>query len=181
MRFNDEAPKGSLWKDGYSPLKGNATFKTAKELHKACCRYFEWAEKNFYVEEQVSLGKNGLETRKAAKMRAFTIQGLCRFIGINYQSWQRYRKEEGYEHLAPVVEWADACIFEQKFTAAAVGLMSASFISRDLGLADKTEITGADGGPVKVEGAFTDDVKSSLDAIAAKLAGNFTTRSEGET
>ena len=39
----------------------------------------------------------------------------------------------------------------QKFAGAAADLLNANIIARDLGLADKNEVTGKDGGPVEVK------------------------------
>ena len=40
-------------------------------------------------------------------------------------------------------------IREQKFVGAAADFLNASIISRDLGLADKREISGPNGGPIE--------------------------------
>ena len=42
-------------------------------------------------------------------------------------------------------------IRQQKFEGAAANLLNANIIARDLGLADKAEITGRDGGPIETK------------------------------
>jgi hypothetical protein len=68
------------------------------------------------------------------KMRALTIQGFCGFLGIHtntYYDWRRNRAD-----LRDTILQIDDAIKDQKFTGAAAGLLNASIIQRDLGLAD---------------------------------------------
>lgn len=52
-------------------------------------------------------------------------------------------------------------IRHQKFTGAAADLLNPMIISRDLGLADKSELSGPDGGPMEV---------SARDILADRLS-----------
>lgn len=40
-------------------------------------------------------------------------------------------------------------MYEEKFSAAAVGLMNPAFIGKAIGLSEKVEITGNEGGPIE--------------------------------
>ena len=104
-------------------------------------RYFEWVDEN-PLQEELVFHTRGLITRSQAdKMRPYTKQGLATFLGIPVSRLESYknRQEEGW---AEAVEMIEQVIYEQKFSGAAAGLLNASIISRDLGLAEKTEVTG---------------------------------------
>ncbi|UQS95072.1 terminase small subunit [Pseudanabaena phage Pam3] len=118
----------------------------AQKLYEACCDYFTWCEENpLYEAKLVSFeGVSSLE--EVPKCRAFTIGGLCLFIDIDVITWRSWRSER--QDLAPVQRWAEEAIRTQKFNAAAAGLLNASIIARDLGLADKQEVSGPGGGPI---------------------------------
>jgi hypothetical protein len=75
-------------------------------------------------------------------MQAMTIKGLCVFLDISYQNWTEYCARAAYSE---VCEWAEAVIYQQKFTGAAAGLLNPAIIARDLGLADKSDHTSSDG------------------------------------
>jgi hypothetical protein len=53
--------------------------------------------------------------------------------------------------LLPAIERAESVIYTQKFTGAAANLLNANLVARELGLADKTELQGKDGGALLVE------------------------------
>lgn len=119
----------------------------AQRLYEACCDYFEWCEANpLYEAKLVSF--EGISTlEEIPKLRAFTVGSLCLFIDILPQTWGRWRAER--QDLSSVIGWADEAIRQQKFNAAAAGLLNANIISRDLGLADKHEVAGPGGGPLQ--------------------------------
>ncbi len=55
--------------------------------------------------------------------------------------------------LSEIVAKAEEVIYSQKFAGAAADLLNANIISRDLGLADKTDHTSSDGSlaPTRIE------------------------------
>lgn len=123
------------------------TEEGAQRLLEACEDYFEWVQENpLYEAKLVSFeGISSLE--EIPKMRAMTVEGLCLFIDISSRTWRLWK--ETRQDLLPILEWAEGNIRQQKFSGAAAGLLNASIISRDLGLADKQEITGPGGGPLQ--------------------------------
>lgn len=78
-------------------------------------------------------------------MRAMTVSGLCIFLDISQQAWGEYRDRDGFGEVTSRV---DEIIRTQKFEGASAGLLNANIIARDLGLADKSELGGAGGGPI---------------------------------
>ena len=73
-----------------------------------------------------------------------------------------------------VLDWIEEVIYTQKFEGAAGNMMNANFLARDLGLADKSELSGPNGGPLQTEEV------SARDIINGKLA-RLVTRSPGDT
>ena len=73
----------------------------------------------------------------AAKMRAMTLDGLCIFLDVSFQTWLNYKTRKGFLDIIGRVE-SIVCV--QKFTGAAAGLLNPNVIARDLGLADKSEV-----------------------------------------
>lgn len=119
----------------------------AQMLLEACEDYFAWAAGNPLKEDKVFSYEGDTFHDEVTKLQAFTIIGLCLFIDITTRQWREWRTAR--PDLLPVIEWAEDVIRHQKFVAAAAGLLNANIISRDLGLADKTELTGPGGGPVQ--------------------------------
>jgi hypothetical protein len=84
-----------------------------------------------------------------AKMRAMTLAGLCLFLDITTKAWRLWKANR--VDLAETIERVEMVLYAQKFAGAAADLLNANIIARDLGLADKSELTGKDGGPVELK------------------------------
>ncbi len=126
----------------------NPIFAASDELWAAVVEYFEWVDANPLYEEKVFNGKDGIVRASIRKMRAMTISGLCIFLDIDRKTWDAYRERPDFIHI---VTRAEEIIREQKFTGAAADLLNANIIARDLGLADKSELSGPNGGPIETE------------------------------
>jgi hypothetical protein len=100
-------------------------------------------------------------------MRAMTIAGLCIFLDIDQQTWANYRS---YKDFFGVVSRVEAIIRVQKFEGASADLLNANIIARDLGLADKSELTGADGGAIEMRDVTPERRKAAIAAILARKA-----------
>lgn len=124
----------------------------AQKLREACEDYFTWCEENPLMEAKPFSYEGSSWLESVPKTRAFTIGGLCLFIDIAATTWREWRTPGSINprpDLLSVIEWAEQTIRDQKFVAAAAGLLNANIISRDLGLADKSEISGPGGGPIQ--------------------------------
>lgn len=146
----------------------NPIFATPDALWAAVVEYFEWVDANPLYEEKVFNGKDGIVRASVAKMRAMTISGLCIFLDIGRRTWDEYRDRPDF---MPVVTRAEEIIREQKFTGAAADLLNPNIIARDLGLADKQELTGKDGGAIQVEEVSAKDILSDRIARLAARGG----------
>ena len=153
----------NFWSGVKFKKHGEHTF-TAEELFERAKAYFAWIDAHPLQELQAFHNKGSIVSAQIPKMRAYTIEGLATFIGISSRVMERYRNGELGEDHKEVMEFIDQIMYSQKFEGAAANMMNAGFISRALGLADKREMTGANGGPIE-----TKDV-SARELLAERLA-----------
>lgn len=142
---NQFQPGNRLWELAVNP--GRKLNYTPKRLMQRCLDYFKWIEENPLYESKAFAYEGTITLKKVPKMRAMTLEGLSVFLGTGRQSW--YEWGQPGHVLSDVVTWANSVIREQKFTGAAADLLNATVISRDLGLADRSEISGPNGGPIQ--------------------------------
>jgi hypothetical protein len=140
------APLGNRFWEARSSHGRNPVFTTPGDLWSACCEYFSWVEENPLKETKAFGSKDGPQTIDLDKMRAMTVTGLCIFLDIARSTWDEYRKKEDFSGVCSRV---DDVIRTQKFEGASADLLNPSIIARDLGLADKSELTGKNGGPLE--------------------------------
>lgn len=127
----------------------NPKFETADELWEACVEYFEWVDSNPLWEDRLVTFQGSASHEPVAKMRAMTIVGLCLYLDIGPATWFSWRKSR--PDLLDIMTRVENVIYQQKFGGAAADLLNANIIARDLGLADKSEVTGKDGGPIETK------------------------------
>ncbi|MGJ4954613.1 terminase small subunit [Bradyrhizobium sp. HKCCYLRH2015] len=127
-------------------------FSSPDILLAACVEYFTWVEENPLYETRAFSSKDGILTAEIPKMRAMSVSGLCIFLDIVPQTWADYRKREGFSEVCTRV---DEMIRTQKFQGAAAELLNPAIIARDLGLADRSELSGVNGEPIKSETKIT--------------------------
>lgn len=156
------APVGNRFWEARSSHGRPLEFSTPDDLWEKCVEYFEWVEANPLYEMKAFMFQGTVITQNMPKMRAMTIVGLCNFLGITDRAWRLYRERENF---VPVVTRAEQIMRQQKFEGAAAELLNPNIIARDLGLAEKNEHTGRDGGPIE-----TKDV-SAKDIVAGRIAG----------
>lgn len=142
------APRGNEFWKARSSHGRNPIFATSEGLWTAASEYFEWVGDNPLWEDKI-VSFQGVTTHEpVCKMRAMTISGLCIFLDIARSTWDEYRASKDFSGIVARVE---EIIRTQKFEGASADLLNANIIARDLGLADKSEVTGKDGGPIKTE------------------------------
>ncbi len=151
------APFGNRFWEARSKHGRNPIFADAEQLWHACVEYFEWVEDNPLYEDRLITFQGLASHEPVAKMRAMTIGGLCVFLDISVQAWSEYCKRDGFGEVTSRVA---EIIRTQKFAGAAADLLNANIIARDLGLADKTELTGANGGPVRVTAVSDEELEN---------------------
>jgi hypothetical protein len=146
-------------------------FETPEKLWAACVEYFEWVESTPLWEDKVMNVGGVAEHVPVAKMRAMTIGGLCLFIDVTRQAWADWKAAR--PDLVAVIARAEEVIYQQKFSGAAADLLNANIIARELGLAEKSELSGPNGGAIEMKDA------SPVDRIRSRIAGIAARNGEG--
>ena len=123
----------------------NPKFETAEMLEDAISQYFEWNEANPLYKDQLVTFQGVASHEPVAQMRAMTIAAMCMFIGVTSAMWREWRTTR--PDFIAVMAWAEETIYRQKFEGASADLLNANIIARDLGLADKKDVT-TDGKPL---------------------------------
>lgn len=134
------APKGNdFWKarssHGRTPI-----FASQDALWEAATEYFAWVEDNPLWEDKIVSYQGQTTHEPVCKMRAMTISGLCIFLDIARSTWDEYRANKDFSGIVSRVE---EIIRTQKFEGASADLLNANIIARDLGLADKQDMSGS--------------------------------------
>lgn len=157
------APKGNRFWEMRSKHGKDELFASSDLLWEAACEYFQWCDENtLYTTEQrkgnviIPKGMDAKDLKNLLKstvdlpaMRAYTLKGLCVFLGINtgyFNDFKRRLKDHDEkepradaEDFLNVIERIEDVIYVQKFEGAAAGLLNGNIIARELGLADKKE------------------------------------------
>lgn len=138
--------------------------ESPEEIWEQALEYFGWVHDNPLMELKAMSSKDdGIQKVALPKMRAMTIEGLCIWLGISRDTWNKWGRNYNGAHpeKTDVCAYINQIIREQKFTAAAADLMNANFISKDLGLLDRIEHNGNPDAPMTI---------SVADIISDRLA-----------
>ena len=111
-------------------------FEKPEDILDSAQQFFKWCQDNPLIESRPFAHMGKITMAEVPKMRAMTIEGLCRYIGISQQAWSEYKQRDGFGEVTSEI---DGIIRDQKFTGAAAGFLNANIIARDLGLAEKTD------------------------------------------
>ena len=125
-------------------------FATPELLWEAACEYFKWHEDNPLYESKAFAFQGEITIATLPKMRALTLSGLCLYLHCSESYFREFKSnlKEGEQDFLTVIREIETSIYNQKFQGAAADLLNSNIIARDLGLRDKTEITGKDGEPL---------------------------------
>lgn len=138
-------PKKNIYFWQAKPTRGRQfKYTDPQELLEDCTEYFEWCENNPIMESRILNTKDGPMVKEVPRMRAYTLMGLLTFLGINADTWISQWSKPGH-HLSEVTVLVEQIIRNQKFTGAAAFQLQPNLIARDLGLADKQEVSSPDG------------------------------------
>lgn len=135
------APKGNRFWELRSNHGRDVLFADHNLLWNAACEYFEWCEDNPLIAIEFN-GKDAIEC-KLPKMRPFTMQGLCGYLGCNVGYFQDIKDSETYKNnkdYSLTIARIEETVYNQKFTGAAAGFLESKIIMSDLGLAQKKEV-----------------------------------------
>ena len=144
------APKGNQFWKLQSKYGRDKLYSSPELLWDAACEYFQWCDDNPWVKIETTTkgtdkeGNPKEESKTIPTARPYTIEGFCLYCGSSRDWWNKFRQAKHKAFLG-VVARIDQTIYRQKFEGAAVGAFNASIIARDLGLSEKTELTGKEG------------------------------------
>jgi hypothetical protein len=147
-------------------------YLTATDFLAGVAAYFKWCEDHPLLEEKVFMYKGGIVRANESRMRPFTKKGLASFLGMPESRLTGYKRRG--EDWSDAMEIVEQTIYTQKFEGADAGLLNSTIISRDLGLAEKTEVTGTEGGapiaftlaPIKSGTFLPPDIMGGLETPA---------------
>lgn len=158
---------GNRWWQARSSHGRNPKFENAADLEDACLQYFEWNEANPLYKDQLVTFQGSASHEPVAQMRAMTLHGLCMFIGVSRQMWNEWRTVR--PDFVDVIAKVEDAIFRQKFEGASADLLNANIIARDLGLADKKDLSSTDGTMTPKTIVTTMAPQEAAEAYAATL------------
>jgi len=120
-------------------------FATPQLLWEAACEYFQWVQDNPLYETKVFNYQGIITSTEVPVMRAMTMRGLCFFLNCNEGYFRQFKSTLSDDNdeigFSTVISDIENTIYQQKFEGAAGNLLNANIISRDLGLADKKDLT----------------------------------------
>jgi len=166
------APLGNQFWKLRSKHGRDKLFKTPQLLWEAACEYFEWCENNPLKETKAFAYQGDISTVDLPKMRAMTMSQLCFYLNCNEAYFRTFKSQlpENEKDFNTVISEIETIIFNQKFQGAAADLLNANIIARDLGLSDKSELTGKDGKDLIPDHKLTDDErKAEIALLKSKL------------
>lgn len=165
------APKGNEFWKARTKHGRDKLFKTPDLLRDACFEYFQWCNDNPLQEDKLVIFQGVATHEPVAKLRAFTIGGLCIFLGISTETWKHYRDVEDF---VLVTREAEEIIREQKFTGAAAELLNSNIIARDLGLRDGVDVS------TTVTDMTDDQINARISQLLRKVGATDLVRGDGE-
>jgi hypothetical protein len=145
--MSQDARKGNQFWKARATHGRKKIFQTPEQLWDAACEYFQWVEDNPLYESKIVSFQGVSTLEKVPLMRAMTMEGLTRFLGVNTVYFNHFESAldldtEIGKDLSKVVCEIREVIKDQKFVGASAGLLNANIIARDLGLTDKKELSG---------------------------------------
>jgi hypothetical protein len=153
------APKGNeFWR--FRTKHGRNHAYTAEELLDEAERYFK----------RMATEKSARFYEPNSKMHFITppsILSLCVHLGIGEATWYRW-KDIGSQDLREVISYIETIIKARQFDGAAIGIFKANIMSRALGLAQKHEHSGPNGGPMETKDLSDDEFARRLRFLARK-------------
>ncbi len=155
------------------------SIQSPEELWANFIEYTAHSDSNKLIEAKIFNGKNGIVHGDLEKIRPYTLNGFCNFVGIHPGTWSRWKRleetkedESGSTFFLDVMLQIESIIYDHQYQGAVLDVFNASIVSRKLGLADKTELTGKDGGPIQTEDAVERDAADFLSQLARLSASS---------
>lgn len=136
-------------------------FGGPETLWRACIRYVHWNKENPISLNKVMVVDGTIHRPKIRKPRAMTLEGLCTFLGVTTFTWRNWKRNR--PDLLECQLIVEQIVWRQKFELASLGEFNPAIIARELGLAEKSEFSGPNGGPIET---ITSDMTPEAAATA---------------
>tara|TARA_R110000782_G_scaffold55357_1_gene116721 strand:- start:92 stop:583 length:492 start_codon:yes stop_codon:yes gene_type:complete len=154
------ATKGNQFWKARSKHGRDKIFATPQIMLDAAFDYFTWVENNPLTKQIIY---QGVVQGNEELLRAMTIKGLCIFWGVNTRYLSDFiaglnLEDSQAKDFSTVIDTIKEIIETQKFEGASAGLLNPNIIARDLGLADKKELSGS--------------VENPLTLVIQEISGN---------
>lgn len=146
MAAAHKANKGNQWWNLRSKHGRDKIFATPQIMWEAAVEYFQAVDDNPLEETKPivrSLGGDmGSEIvdHVIPHKRPYTIQGLCLYLHVNTAYFRNFKLQNKDLDFNAVIQDIEDVIYRQKFEGASSGFFNANLISRDLGLAERSEV-----------------------------------------
>lgn len=141
------APKGNKFWQLRSKHGRDKLFATPELMWDSACEYFQWCDDNPLMESVVH-GKDS-NIIQVPKMRPYTLHGLCSYLDCNTEYFRQFKAQlsnkDKDKDFSRVITHIEETVYRQKFEGASCGFLNANIIARDLGLADKKDVSVPDG------------------------------------
>ena len=129
------APKGNEFWKKRSKHGRDKIFASPEILMEEAEKYFKWCEENpLYETKAFNTKDNGIVQESVPKMRAFTLMGLCLFLGCDesyFRSFKSQDRKDKKDFIA-VITHIENIIYTQKFTGAAADLLESKHYSHEI-------------------------------------------------
>lgn len=132
------APIGNQFWKLRSKHGRDKTFSSPELLWESACEYFEATDARKWVRKDW-VGKDAFEVQRETET-PYTKSGLCLFLDCDWRTIESLKDDSNKDFLQ-IVTRIEQVIYTQKIEGASVGAFNASIVSRELGLADKADIT----------------------------------------
>lgn len=118
-------------------------FETPETFLTEANKYFEWVKANPWIKKDfIKSGQDAGKIVEIETQRPYTIEGLCLFLGINYQTFLNYEKDEKYKDYFEAFAYVRGIVDNQHLEGGYVGAFNPMLVARKLKLKEQTETTG---------------------------------------
>jgi hypothetical protein len=128
--------KGNEWWRQRTKHGRDKLFSTPDILWNEACKYFESVDARKWTKKDW-VGKDAIEVERENET-PYTKSGLYLFLDIDNDTWDLYKKRTDFIDICSRIE---KIIYTQKIEGASVGAFNPSIVARELGLAEKTDLT----------------------------------------
>jgi hypothetical protein len=123
-------------------VTGITLITTPTELLEKAAEYCDYVEATPLQSQNAAVHKGDVTVYQLDKARAMTLKGFAAYLGLTVPQLRGTDTSEAWNTALAKIEQV---FYTQKYELAAAGLLNASIVSRELGLADKVDNTSSDG------------------------------------